>query len=627
MDDAEQLGSKYLLHEVIGRGGMGQVYRGTARETGKPVAIKVLRPELVSDPDAVARFMQERQILTAIDSPAAVRVIDLVAEGETLAIVMDLVDGQDLRRYLRSRKTLPPAEAVGLGVQLLAGLDAVHAAGVIHRDVKPENLLLDSAAEPATLKVTDFGVARLSYGGSLTKLSSLIGTPEYMAPELADGDSAVPSADVYSAGIVLYEMLAGRTPFAGGSPVAVLRRHADMAPPEVPGLPAALREELSLMLAKEPADRPSAAAAAGALAALAAEVAPLPALAPTDEPASYQRVAGTPGQAAGRGSETVTVVRARERAVPVTTAGGAAPGLGAAPGAARAAAWWRRPAPIGGAVAALAAVAIAAALLLPALHHNPSPSPTSAASSPAAIQGVNGAQSLAAGPLSGSPTPSATAIGSAASASGRKAAAIRTMTPADPGTSAATPQGGDGGLPVAVSPAGPPPSSAPVVSQAAPGQVQTSAPAAPQTAAYAAVALSTGSSVTATAYFGQFSAVTSAVGVTFNSGDVAPGLCVETVVFRQVANPTGAVYAEGLGAGWTGAEGVPSQATQGGTLHQQLVVPPASLSVGTNFPASAELIAGGLQVNSSAVSLFMVKVSGATQTWLVNGGQGVTCDS
>jgi serine/threonine protein kinase len=230
---------------------MGQVYRASVRDGGAPVAVKILKPELVSDPDVVARFFQERTILTAISHPHVVRVIDLVVEGETIGIVMELVEGQDLRRVLRAR-TLPPAQAVSLTCQLLDGLTAVHAAGIIHRDIKPENVLADASGEQMRLKVTDFGVARLSYGASLTKLSSLIGTPEYMAPEVADHDTAAPATDLYSAGIVLYEMLCGRTPFAGGHPPAVLRRHVDQAPPPIPGVPPELWAQIELLLAKDP---------------------------------------------------------------------------------------------------------------------------------------------------------------------------------------------------------------------------------------------------------------------------------------------------------------------------------------------------------------------------------------
>jgi serine/threonine protein kinase len=206
-------------------------------------------------------------------------------EGETIGIVMELVEGQDLRRVLL-RRTLPPGEAVGLTCQLLHGLTAVHAAGIVHRDIKPENVLADASGEHMCLKVTDFGVARLSYGASLTKLSSLIGTPEYMAPEVADHDTAAPATDLYSAGIVLYEMLCGRTPFAGGHPLAVLRRHVENAPPPIPGVPPELWAQIESLLAKDPGARPeSAAANAAALAPLESSLAQLPALPPIAAPA------------------------------------------------------------------------------------------------------------------------------------------------------------------------------------------------------------------------------------------------------------------------------------------------------------------------------------------------------
>ncbi len=273
------LGSRYVLHELLGRGAMGQVFRGTTRGSGAPVAVKMLKPELVSDTEVVARFFRERSILTSIDHPNVAKVLDLVVEGETLGIVMELVEGQDLRQYLRTRGTLPPAEAVHLTGQLLQGLTAVHAAGIVHRDVKPENVLVSMTRGQVILKLTDFGVSRLSYGASLTKVTSLIGTPEYMAPELADHDSATHAADLYSAGIVLYEMLAGRTPFAGGHPLAVLRRQVEQALPPVPGVPGDLWAQIESLLAKDPRSRPeSAAAVLNRLAPLQAALAGLPAL-------------------------------------------------------------------------------------------------------------------------------------------------------------------------------------------------------------------------------------------------------------------------------------------------------------------------------------------------------------
>lgn len=306
----QPLGSKYVLHEALGRGAMGQVFAGIVLDSGDPVAVKVLKPELVSDPEAVARFMRERQILVSIRDPHVVRVIDLVAEGETLAIVMELIQGRDLRRYLRDQQTLGPAEAVRLLIQLLNGMAAVHTAGVIHRDIKPENLLLETSSEQPVLKLTDFGVARLSHGASLTKLTSLIGTPEYMAPEVAEKDSATPAADLYSAGVVLYEMICGRTPFAGGHPLAILRRHIDQAPPPIPGIPAGLWDQIARLLAKDPAARP--ASAADAIAGLVWQLpalSSLPALPAMTAPEAGRSARSQTVQPPGNG----TVMRHRER--------------------------------------------------------------------------------------------------------------------------------------------------------------------------------------------------------------------------------------------------------------------------------------------------------------------------
>lgn len=160
----------------------------------------------------------------------------------------------------------------------------MHNAGIVHRDVKPENLLIDAAGSQSRLKLTDFGVARLTYGGSLTKLSSVIGTPEYMAPEVADHETATPAADMYSTGIVLYEMLCGRTPFAGGHPMAVLRRHLDEMPPPIPAAPTRLWAVIDSLLAKDPDARPRCAETAEALLALEPSLADVPALAPMPAP-------------------------------------------------------------------------------------------------------------------------------------------------------------------------------------------------------------------------------------------------------------------------------------------------------------------------------------------------------
>ena len=275
------LGSKYELHELLGRGAMGQVFRGSVRSDGYPVAVKVLKPELISEPEVIARFLQERSILTSISHPHVVRVLDLVVEGETAGIVMELVPGQDLRHYLSACGTLPAAHAVYFARQLLEGTAAVHAAGIIHRDVKPGNVLVDASGDEVILKLTDFGIARLSYGSALTQQPSLLGTPEYMAPEVADSAPATPAADLYSVGIVLYEMLAGRTPFAGGHPMSVLHRQLEQLPVPIPGTRTDLWALVEWLLAKDPQARPSSAAeAAAALGRLEPDLAEEPALPP-----------------------------------------------------------------------------------------------------------------------------------------------------------------------------------------------------------------------------------------------------------------------------------------------------------------------------------------------------------
>jgi hypothetical protein len=248
---------------------MGRVWKGAVRATGEAVAVKVLNPELAADPEVVARFLQERGILVGLEHPHLVGVHDLVAEGDTLAIVMDLVQGSDLRKYLGEAGPLAPAFAAGLMAQVLTGLAAVHSVGIVHRDLKPENILLDLAhGDPPCARLSDFGIARLTTGPGLTRTTGLIGTPEYMAPEMAEQVEVGPPADIYAAGIVLYELLCGRTPFAGGAAVAILRRHIDEPPARPDGLPDALWQLVSEMLAKRPEQRPDAVQAADRLVAL-----------------------------------------------------------------------------------------------------------------------------------------------------------------------------------------------------------------------------------------------------------------------------------------------------------------------------------------------------------------------
>jgi serine/threonine protein kinase, bacterial len=217
---SRRIGSSYLAHDVIGRGASGTVWRGAGPDG--PVAIKVLRPELAGDEEIVARFLRERSLLTRLRHPHLVAVRDLVAEGDTLALILDLVEGPTLRACLDRSGALRPDEAAETVAGVSEALRVIHDAGVVHRDVKPENVLLAAAGHGTRPMLTDLGVALLAGCGRLTAPSGLVGTPDYVAPETISGARPTPAADVYATGVLLYELLAGRTPFGADHPAAVL---------------------------------------------------------------------------------------------------------------------------------------------------------------------------------------------------------------------------------------------------------------------------------------------------------------------------------------------------------------------------------------------------------------------
>ncbi|MEI8052083.1 MAG: serine/threonine-protein kinase, partial [Actinomycetes bacterium] len=215
-ESGEPVGHRYRRFELIGSGAMGAVYRGEDRE-GRDLAVKILRSEFSSDSLILSRFMQERALMVRLAGDGIVKVVDFVAEGEMLAIVMERIAGGSLRDLMaRDRQSISQSMAIRLLADVAAGLATAHAAGVIHRDIKPENVLIDDAGERPVALVTDFGISGLTEGSAHTRMTSLVGTPQYMAPELINGDVASPAVDVYAAGIMLYELLAGKTPFAGG---------------------------------------------------------------------------------------------------------------------------------------------------------------------------------------------------------------------------------------------------------------------------------------------------------------------------------------------------------------------------------------------------------------------------
>lgn len=249
--DGQRIGSRYVLETLVGHGACGQVWVGRDLE-GHEWAVKVLRSELATDPGLVNRFVAERSLLEAVRHPHVVPVHDLVVEGSTLAVIMSLVHGTDLRHVLRQRGPIVPAGVAEWGAQIAGALQAAHDAGVIHRDVKPENVLVDEATEAAML--TDFGIARLIDGA--THSTMMLGTPQYMAPEIAEGRAPGPAADLYSLGVMLYELCCGVPPFAGrGSAMATLRAHLEEIPGRPAGVPDALWDVVATLVAKDPEAR------------------------------------------------------------------------------------------------------------------------------------------------------------------------------------------------------------------------------------------------------------------------------------------------------------------------------------------------------------------------------------
>ncbi|MFD9685258.1 serine/threonine-protein kinase [Kitasatospora sp. NPDC059088] len=278
------VGSKYLLEETLGRGATGTVWRGLVRqdvqvpgsEPGQQVAIKVLREELAADPDVVMRFLRERSLLLRLSHPNIVRVRDLVVEGELLALVMDLVEGPDLARYLRANGPFSPIAGSLLMAQVADALAASHADGIVHRDLKPANVLLASTGVQGTEQMhpllTDFGIARLADSPGVTRTHEFVGTPAYVAPESAEGRPQTSAVDVYGAGIMLYELVTGRQPFQGDSALAVLQAHLAQEPQRPSTMPEPLWTVIERCLRKDPAQRPSATVLARALRVVAAGV-------------------------------------------------------------------------------------------------------------------------------------------------------------------------------------------------------------------------------------------------------------------------------------------------------------------------------------------------------------------
>ena len=246
------LDDRYELRTILGEGAFGRVYEGFDRRLARPVAVKVIKPWWADDPAWVADFERETRLLARISDPGIIQIYDVGNAPEGLYYVSELVDGESLANRLR-RGPLPAWEACGVAAQLCQALAGAHAQRIVHRDVKPANIMLSTEGR---VKVGDFGVARLAEGTTDGNPASIVGTPRYMAPEQGRGRPTTPATDVYSAGVVLYEMLSGAPPFTASSVVELALLHLEEPPPPLsPRLPVALVQVVERALAKEPARR------------------------------------------------------------------------------------------------------------------------------------------------------------------------------------------------------------------------------------------------------------------------------------------------------------------------------------------------------------------------------------
>ncbi|MBB6556788.1 serine/threonine-protein kinase [Nonomuraea rubra] len=250
-----RLRNRYLLVSRIATGGMGEVWRARDELLGREVAVKILRSHIYADPTFRERFRNEARLTAALADPGVAQIFDYGEQSELAYLVMELVHGEPLSAILARNGAIGPEVALDVVHQTAKALHAAHSAGIIHRDIKPGNLLV---TPEGTIKVTDFGIARALEAAPVTQTGTVLGTAQYVSPEQAQGFPLTPATDLYSLGVVAYECLSGRTPFRGDSQVAIALQHLNEQPPPLGvDVPAQVRELVMALLAKEPAQRPA----------------------------------------------------------------------------------------------------------------------------------------------------------------------------------------------------------------------------------------------------------------------------------------------------------------------------------------------------------------------------------
>ena len=255
---AKIFGNRYKIGEMIGTGGMADVYIGDDQRLSRKVAVKVLRSDLARDPSFLARFRKEALAAAGLNHPGIVAVYDSGEEGQNSYIVMELVNGHTLREVLQSPATLTVERSLEIIEGVLIALSYSHENGIIHRDIKPGNIMLTDSGD---VKVMDFGIARAmdDIGATMTSTWNVVGTAQYLSPEQATGEACDLRSDIYSVGCLLYELVTGRPPFTGDTPVAIAYQHvsSDFPIPSVvnPALDENIDKIITVALAKNPGDR------------------------------------------------------------------------------------------------------------------------------------------------------------------------------------------------------------------------------------------------------------------------------------------------------------------------------------------------------------------------------------